>query len=576
MTVSGKLKGEALVGGLMGNPMGSTVFAPVKVALRNSAVRRVLTAYFGSVVLEWALWCGILIYAYEHSGKTVAGLASIALFVPGALVAPLAGAAADGPRPNRVLALVYTAQAASLGVATLAAFLDGPLLTVVVPAGLALALITYIRPCFAVVVPGLVTTTGELTATNLLVGYCENSSILIGPLLASALIAANGPTLVVAASALLATVGALVTMPLVRLDPDTDSAPAPSEHSSRIGALRDGMRALGERKGALQLMMVIAGPSLLIGALDLITVVLAFELFDLGSSGPGILVAVFGAGALLGGASTTALVARKRLAPLLLVALLVMSACCALLGGVATLTMALIVLPAAGLSRAILDVTGRMLMQRVAPQQALASIFAVQESLALIGCAFGSIVAQVVIAIAGVRAALFVIGGLLAILLLATSRQLTAVDASADAPVVAIRLLRRIQLFAPLPGPALEGVARAAQAVHLLRGQTIVREGEPGDSYFAIVSGEVAVIKEGAAIRTMASGQGFGEIALLADVPRTATVAAATDVELLEIERAPFLTAVTGHDASRQAAWAVARNWNPEIDGDIVTIPGQR
>lgn len=545
---------------------------PVKAALRNPALRRVLTAYFASIISEWALWCGLLVYAYEHSGKTVAGLVSISLFLPGALLAPMAGAAADGPRPNRVLALVYVGQAIGLSIATLAASLDGPLVAVVFPAGCALALITYIRPCFSVVIPGLVTSTGELTAANLLAGYCDSSAVLIGPLAASALIALNGPTLVLAVCAALAVLGATVTMPLIRLDPDPALAPpAHGEHPSRVGALVDGIRALGERKGALQLMVVLAGQYLLIGALDLITVVLAVEEFGLGSSGPGILVAAFGAGAVLGGLSATVLVARKRLAPLLLLALLVMSSSFALLGGVATFTVALIVLPAAGLSRALLDVTGRMLMQRVAPQQALASIFAVGESLALIGCAIGSIVAQVVIAMAGVRAALMLIGGLLALLLLLTSRRLAEVDASADAPVVAIRLLRRIQLFAPLPGPALEGVARAAQPVHVTSGQVIIREGEPGDSYFAIVSGEVAVTMNGKAIRTMSRGQGFGEIALLADVPRTATVTAVGDVELLEIERAPFLTAVTGHDASRQAAWGVARNWHPVIDAVTTT-----
>ncbi len=540
---------------------------PVKAALRNPALRRVLIAYFASIISEWALWCGLLVYAYEHSGKTVAGLVSVGLFLPGALLAPMAGAAADGPRPNRVLAFVYVGQAIGLSTATLAASLDGPLVTVVVPAGAALALITYIRPCFSVVIPGLVTSTGELTAANLLAGYCDSSSVLIGPLAASALIALHGPTLVLAVCAALTVLGAIVTMPLIRLDPDPALAPpSHGEHASRLGALVDGIHALGERKGALQLMFVLAGQYLLIGALDLITVVLAVEEFDLGSSGPGILVAAFGAGAFAGGISATVLMARKRLAPVLLLAVTVMSGSFALLGGVATFTVALIVLPAAGLSRALLDVTGRMLMQRVAPQQALASIFAVGESLALVGCAAGCIIAQIAIATSGVRSALLVIGALLAVLLLITSKRLAEVDASADAPVVAIRLLRRIQLFAPLPGPALEGVARAAQPVHFSAGQVIISEGESGNSYFAIVTGEVAVTMDGKPIRTMERGQGFGEIALLADVPRTATVTAVGDVELLEIERAPFLTAVTGHDASKQAAWGVARNWHPVID----------
>lgn len=541
---------------------------PVRAALRNSDLRRAVAAYFASVVSEWALWCGVLVYAYEHSGATTAGLVSLGLFIPGALIAPFAGAAADGPRPNRVLAIVYAAQALSLTAAAAAAYLEGPLLTVIGPAAAALAMAAYIRPCFSVVVPGLVTSTSELTAANLLNGYCDSSSLLLGPLAASALIAIDGPPVVLAFCAGLAVLGVWITLPLIRLDPKTADG-HPTRHGSRTSALVDGVRALGQRKGALQLLTVLGGQYVLIGALDLIYVVLATEEFDLGASGPGILGAAFGAGAILGGLSSTVLIARKRLAPLLLLSLLAMCGALALLGGVTTFTVALTVLPVAGLSKAVLDVTGRMLMQRAAPQEALASIFAVEESLALIGCAVGCIIAQVVIAVAGVRSALLTVGLVLAALLVITSKSLAQVDASADAPVVAIRLLRRIPLFAPLPGPAMEGVARAAQPVLIPSGQTILREGEAGDRYFAIVTGEVAVTMKGKPIRIMTRGQGFGEIALLADVPRTATVTASTDVELLEIERAPFLTAVTGHDASQQAAWSVARNWHPVIESPV-------
>ena len=136
---------------------------PVKVALRNRELRLVLVAYLASVISEWALWTGLLVYTYAQSGKAAAGLVSIGLFVPGALVAPLAGAAADGPRPNRVLANVYASQTVALATAAIVAYLRGPLLAVIVPAAVALALLSYVRPCFSVVVPGLVRSAGENT-----------------------------------------------------------------------------------------------------------------------------------------------------------------------------------------------------------------------------------------------------------------------------------------------------------------------------------------------------------------------------------------------------------------------------
>jgi Cyclic nucleotide-binding domain/Major Facilitator Superfamily len=553
---------------------GPRQLPPVSTALRNPELRRVLVAYLASIISEWALWVALLVYAYERSGKTVVGLVSISLFVPGALVAPFAGAAADGPRPNRVLANVYATQAVTLAIAASLAYLRWPLLTVIVPAAVSLTMLSYIRPCFSVVVPGLVKSAGELTAANLLTGYCDSGSVLAGPLIASALIALDGPPIVLAVTASLAALGLLVTLPLVGLDPSAASQPAPEREGSRTGALVDGVRALSQRKGALQLLTVLGGQYVLIGALDLLYVVLATEKFGLGLSGPGILGAAFGAGALLGGAASTVLVARKRLAPLLMLSMLGICGSLAIIAGFTTYAVALVVLPVVGLSRAVLDLTGRMLMQRAAPQDALASIFATMESLSLIAAALGSLVGQVVIAVAGVRAAVAAVAVVLGTLLVLTAKRLVQIDASADAPVVAIRLLRRIALFAPLPGPALEGVARAARPVRFATGDTIIREGDPGDSYYAIVDGEVDVTMEGRHIRVMDRGQGFGEIALLADVPRTATIVARTDVELLEIERPAFLTAVTGHDASKQAAWGVARTLHPVLEtADAVADP---
>ncbi len=104
-----------------------------------------------------------------------------------------------------------------------------------------------------------------------------------------------------------------------------------------------------------------------------------------------------------------------------------------------------------------------------------------------------------------------------------------------------------------------------------------MREEEVGDDYYAVVDGTFEVTMRGRHRREMGRGEGFGEIALLADVPRTATVVALTEGSLLVIERGAFLTAVTGHDASRQAAWGVARAWHPALDAppEVLDPPGE-
>jgi CRP-like cAMP-binding protein len=122
-------------------------------------------------------------------------------------------------------------------------------------------------------------------------------------------------------------------------------------------------------------------------------------------------------------------------------------------------------------------------------------------------------------------------------------------------PVVAMSLLRRIPEFAPLPPLALEAVAREAAELRVDAGEIIIREGARGDRFFAVADGRFDVTIAGAFVRTLGRGHGFGEIALLADVPRTATLIARDDGMLLAIEREAFLVAVTGNEPSRTAAW---------------------
>ena len=123
-------------------------------------------------------------------------------------------------------------------------------------------------------------------------------------------------------------------------------------------------------------------------------------------------------------------------------------------------------------------------------------------------------------------------------------------------------LLRNLEIFARLPAAPLETLAREASYTNAQTGAEIIRQGDEGDSYFAIVHGTVAVTIDGVEVGRLGEGDGFGEVALLHDTPRTATVTAATDTALFGVNREAFLTAMHAsssvHAVARQIAAARA------------------
>jgi hypothetical protein len=179
--------------------------------------------------------------------------------------------------------------------------------------------------------------------------------------------------------------------------------------------------------------------------------------------------------------------------------------------------------------------------------EVLARVFGILEGLMMAALAAGSILVPLVVAVTGLGGSVVVFAAVLpAVLVLGWSR-LRALDRRAVVPVRAIALLRRVSMFEALDPAAMEVLGRAAAWLSVPAGTVVIREGDPGDRFYVLESGEVEVSRGGVALRRLGStGDGFGEIALLRDVPRTATVRTSADCVLLALERQPFLAAVTG------------------------------
>jgi hypothetical protein len=510
------------------------VIGVLRPALATPELRRVCLAFAGFNCAEWAVWIAMLVYAYHRGGATTAGLVAVVQLVPAGLVAPAAAGLADRYRPARLLSGGYVAQAGAMGATALSLLAGGPPFLSYAFAAAAASAVTLTRPTQAALLPGLVRAPEELTALNAVGGWIEGSSILVAPALTGALLGVSSPGVVFAVMAGVAAAAAAVVAPV--------AGPPPQ----RTGGGASAARVLARAPAARALVGLLGAQYVVIGALDVLFVVLAIAVLRLGDGGAGYLNAAFGAGGAVGIVATAGLVGRRRLAPALVAGAAAWSAAFVAVGGRPQVLAVLPLLALAGVGRSVFDVAGRTLLQRTAPTEALGAVFGVLEGLSMAGLAVGSVLAPALVSVVGARWAVAGAAAVLPAALVLASRPLLRADAAADVPVVEIALLRALPLFAPLPPPELEALARGLEPVAARAGEAVVVQGERGDRFYVVADGELEVEIDGARVGVLARGDCFGEIALLRHVPRTATVRALAPSRLHALGRTPFLRAVTG------------------------------
>jgi hypothetical protein len=180
-------------------------------------------------------------------------------------------------------------------------------------------------------------------------------------------------------------------------------------------------------------------------------------------------------------------------------------------------------------------------------------VFGCLESVVIGSLALGALVAPALIAVVGVRGALFAVGSLLPVISVLRWRALSIIDDGAHVPEDRLAALRAVPFLAPLPLQSLEFLGERLEDVKLAAGQTLFERGDHGDRFYVLHEGTLEIVLPGET-KVEHAPAFVGEIALLRDVPRTATVRAGTEASLWALERADFLGAVAGHAGSSAGA----------------------
>lgn len=523
---------------------------------RNANLRWLELAWTASIVGQYAFLVAVSVYAYGVGGEKAVGLIFLARLIPAALLAPFGGLLGDRYPRERVLLVTNLSRIVLVGAAAIAVFADANEWVVYGFAIAATIATTPFRSSQAALTPSLARTPEELTAANAVASGIESVAVFAGPALAGALFAVASTGLVFTITALLVVVSSLFLV-LIRLE--HSERPRRELEASTIMAERlAGFTTLGKNRSLLLMMVLLTAQTAVFGAVQVFIVVAAFQLLDLGEGGVGYLSAAIGIGAFFGAVGALSLTGARRLSPAFLAGIVLIGVALIAMGVWQELPVAIVALALMGVGSSLVDVAGLTLVQRAVPDDVLARVFGVIQMLWLASIGIGAALVPVLISWLGVEASFVAVGALLPALVLVLGRQVARIDAESAAPEAEeLRILASVPIFAPLPGGSLEHIASRLVPLRVEPGTVIVREGDPGDRFYIVAEGELNVTQSDAPLTVLTSGDYFGEIALLRDVARTATVTAKSDVILYALDRDDFLAAVTGHPQSTEAAESV-------------------
>lgn len=535
---------------------------------RNPNLRWLELAWTASIIGHYAYLIAVSVYAYEVGGGTAVGLVFLARLIPAAIAAPFAGLLGDRFPRERVLIGTNLTRIVLVGAAAIAALANAEPIVVYVLAIAATIVNTPFRSAQAALTPTLARSPSELTAANAVASGVDSLAFFIGPALAGIFVAVTSTGVVFAITA-----GLVVISTLFLLLIESEEAERPRaeiEASTIMSELFAGFRVIGSNRSLSVLMALVAAQPAVAGAVQVFVVVASVELFDLGTGGVGLLNSAIGIGAFLGAIAALSLTGVRRLSPAFMAGIATWGFPLILLGIWPEAALAVVLFAVIGFGNSIAMVAGMTLVQRTVADEVMARVFGIIQMLVMVSMGIGAALAPVLISAFGIEGALIAVGAFLPLLVALLGRSVARIDATAKAPSAdELRILTGVPIFTPLPGASLEQLATRLVPLRVEAGSVIVRQGDEGDRFYIVADGELEVSQDHVAIGGLVAGDYFGEIALLRDMSRTATVTATTDAVLYALDREDFLAAVTGHAQSAEAAESVmsARLAGPAATG---------
>jgi MFS family permease len=521
--------------------------------LRSPDLGRLELAWLATSIGTWGGALVLAVYAYDVGGAAAVGLMGMFRTLPGAPVAPLLALVADRYPRRSVLLATNGLRAMTMAGTAIAVAADAGIGAVYALAALLAVVGPSYRPAQAALFPLLARTPSELASANVAASMLVNIGFLVGSLAGGALLT------VTSAASVLGGVAAMFAISLVLLAGITPDRRPRIETDARPGAeISEGFRVVRDHPEVRELVSVLSALTLVEGAIDALVVVAALSFLDIGESGAGYLWAAWGAGAICGGAFALGLLSRNRLTLGLTAGSIALGGAIALTGIVSAAALAAATLAGAGGGYVLVEIAANTLLQRLAPDHILARVFGVVETLYLVSVGVGAAAAALLVDLLGVRGALVAVGALMPVMILLRRSRLSRLEAGAPVPGREYGLLRHNRIFAPLPVATTERLARNLIEVRPRDGAEVISQDDVGDRYYLIAEGQLDAFENGVYQGTMVPGEGFGEIALLREIPRTATVRAHAGAVLLALEREAFIEAVTGLPHSRLAAESLA------------------